>query len=72
MTELKNKFKIGDKVICYNRTGIIVDLFEGTQIENIWVKILYDKTDDLDKWISTEKINSVELITESKIITITI
>jgi hypothetical protein len=72
MTELKNKFKIGDKVICYDRTGIIVDLFEGTQIENIWVKILYDKTDDLDKWLSTEKVNNVELITQPKIITITI
>jgi len=72
MTELKNKFKIGDKVICYNRTGIIVDLFEGTQIENIWVKILYDKTDDLDKWLATEKVNIIELIPESKIITITI
>jgi len=72
MTELKNKFKIGDKVICYDRTGIIVDLFEETQIENIWVKILYDKTDDLDKWLSTEKVNNVELITQPKIITITI
>ena len=72
MTELKNKFKIGDKVICYNRTGIIVDLFEGTQIENVFVKILYDKTDDLDKWLSTEKVNIIKLITEPKIITITI
>jgi len=70
MTELKNKFKIGDKVICYDRTGIIVDLLD--QIENIWVKILYDKTDDLDKWLSTEKVNNVELITQPKIITITI
>ena len=72
MTELKNKFKIGDKVICYNRTGIIVDLFEGTQIENVFVKILYDKTNDLDEWLITEKVNNVELITEAKIITITI
>ena len=72
MTELKNKFKIGDKVICYNRTGIIVDLFEGTQIENVFVKILYDKTDDLDQWLTTDKVNSVELIKEPKIITITI
>jgi len=73
MTEQKNKFKIGDKVICYNRTGIIVDLFEGTQIENIWVKILYDKTpDDQDAWLTTEKVNNIELITEPKIITITI
>lgn len=72
MTELKNKFKIGDKVRCYDRTGIIVDLFEGTQIENIWVKILYDKTDDLDQWLTTDKVNSVELIKEPKIITITI
>jgi hypothetical protein len=72
MTELRNKFKIGDKIRCFDRTGIIVDLFEGTQIENILVKILYDKTDDLDKWLSTEKVNSIELIKESKIITITI
>jgi len=72
MTEQKNKFKIGDKVICYNRTGIIVDLFEGTQIENVFVKILYDKTDDLDEWLTTEKVNNIELITEPKIITITI
>ena len=70
MTELKNKFKIGDKIKCFNRTGIIVDLLD--QIENIWVKILYDKTDDLDKWLATEKVNIIELITESKIITITI
>ena len=66
------KFKIGDKVICYDRTGIIVDLFEGTQIENVFVKILYDKTNDLDEWLITEKVNNVELITEAKIITITI
>jgi len=72
MTELKNKFKIGDKVICYNRNGIIVDLFEGTQIENVFVKILYDKTDDLDEWLTTDKVNSVKLITEPKIINITI
>jgi hypothetical protein len=72
MTEQKNKFKIGDKVICYNRNGIIVDLFEGTQIENVFVKILYDKTDDLDEWLTTDKVNSVKLITEPKIINITI
>jgi len=72
MTELKNKFKIGDKVICYDRTGIIVDLFEGTQIENVFVKILYDKTTDLDEWLTTDKVNSVKLITEAKIINITI
>ena len=73
MTELKNKFKIGDKVICYNRTGIIVDLFEGTQIENVFVKILYDQThDDPEAWLTTEKVNSIERITESKIINITI
>jgi hypothetical protein len=73
MTELKNKFKIGDKVICYNRTGIIVNLFEGTQIENIFVKILYDqKHDDPEAWLTTEKINNIELIIEHKIITIII
>jgi hypothetical protein len=72
MIELKNKFKIGDKIICYERTGIIVDLFEGTQIENVFVKILYDKTDDLDEWLTTDKINNIKLITEAKIINITI
>ena len=73
MTELKNKFKIGDKVICYNRTGIIVNLFEGTQIENVFVKILYYQThDDPEAWLTTEKVNSIKLITEPKIITITI
>jgi len=70
MTELKNKFKIGDKIKCFNRTGIIVDLLD--QIENIWVKILYDETDDTYKWLDTEKVISIELITVPKIITITI
>jgi hypothetical protein len=70
MTELKNKFKIGDKIKCFNRTGIIVDLLD--QIENIWVKILYDETDHIYKYLDIEKAISIELITEPKIITITI
>jgi hypothetical protein len=70
MTELKNKFKIGDKIKWFNRTGIIVDLLD--QIENIWVKILYDETDHIYKYLDIEKAISIELITEPKIITITI
>ena len=66
------KFKIGDKIIGFNKYGIIVDIFEGTPIENIWVKILYDKTEDLEEWLCTEKISNIKLIPKEKVIYIVI
>ncbi len=66
-----NKFKIGDRIRRYDRFGMVVDLFEGTEKENYWIKILFDKTIYDDKaWLSTEQIESIVLI--QKVIYITI
>ena len=50
---------------------MIVDLFEGTEKENFWVKVLYDRTyyDERD-WIITELITSIELLPKEKVINI--
>lgn len=67
------KFKIGDRIRRFDRVGMIVDLFEGTEKENFWVKVLYDRTYyDEREWISTELITSVELLPKEKVINITI
>ena len=67
------KFKIGDRIRRFDRLGMIVDLFEGTEKENFWVKVLYDRTDyDENDWISTELISSIELLHKEKVINITI
>jgi hypothetical protein len=67
MTGSINKFKIGDRIIRFDRFGTIVDLFEGTKKENFWVEILFDKTVYDDKaWLSTERIESIQLLYREK------
>jgi hypothetical protein len=67
MSEL-NKFKIGDRIIRFDRFGTIVNLFEGTKKENYWVEILFDKTVYDDKaWLSTECIESIQLLYREKV-----
>lgn len=67
------KFNIGDRIRRFDRVGMIVDLFEGTEKENFWVRVLYDRTYyDQRDWISTELITSIELLPKEKVINITI
>ena len=68
MTGQINKFKIGDRIIRFDRFGTIVDLFEGTKKENYWVEVLFDKTVYDDKaWLSTEHIESIQLLFREKV-----
>jgi hypothetical protein len=68
MTSQINKFKIGDRIIRFDRFGTIVDLFEGTKKENYWVEVLFDKTVYDDKaWLSTEHIESIQLLFREKV-----
>jgi hypothetical protein len=68
MTGPINKFKIGDRIIRFDRFGTIVDLFKGTKKENYWVEVLFDKTvyDD-NAWLSTEHITSLQLLYREKV-----
>ena len=57
------KWKIGDRFYNHNRFGTILDLFEGTEREGFWVKVLYDRTEfDDDFWEAIELIQSICLI----------
>ena len=68
-----NKFRIGDRIRRFDRFGTVVDLFKGTKKENFWIEILFDKTIYDDKaWLSTEQIESIELIPKEKVIYIII
>jgi len=70
---MKNKFQIGDRIRRFDRFGTVVDLFKGTEKENFWIEILFDKTIYDDKaWLSTEQIESIELIPKEKVIYIII
>ena len=68
MTGPINKFKMGDRIIRFDRFGTIVDLFKGTKKENYWVEVLFDKTVYDDKaWLSTEHITSIQFLYREKV-----
>ena len=56
-------WKIGDRFRRYDRSGTILDLFNGTVKQNYWAKVLYDKTEyDESAFVSIEHLNSLKKI----------
>jgi hypothetical protein len=65
------QWKKNERFIRYNRTGIILDLFENTIKEGYWVKVLYDKTEyDVGPWVTIEQIKDLKSLKKDIVINI--